>query len=62
MRRRISCALGGSSSKEMLVSVTLGVYMAATSSASRPAASLMTAEKVPFCSLPLVELVAPLLV
>src|SRR5919112_4028351 len=43
MRRRISSALGGSSSKEMIVSVTLGAYMAAICSASCSVASLMTA-------------------
>jgi hypothetical protein len=43
MRRRISSALGGSNSKEMIVSVTLGAYMAATCSASRSVASLMMA-------------------
>src|SRR5215208_3238298 len=41
MRRRISSALGGSNSKEMILSVTLGAYMAATCSASRSVASLI---------------------
>src|ERR687897_94208 len=41
MRRRISSALGGSNSKEMIVSITLGAYMAAIFSASRSVASLM---------------------
>src|ERR687898_1500717 len=41
IRRRISSAVGGSDSKEMIVSVTLGAYMAAISSASRSVASLM---------------------
>src|SRR5215210_608344 len=43
MRRRISSALGGSSSKEMIVSVTLGAYMSAICSASRSVASLIVA-------------------
>src|SRR5215212_7170378 len=43
MRRRISSALGGSNSKEMIVSVTLGAYMAAICSASRSVASLIAA-------------------
>src|SRR5215211_2713495 len=43
MRRRISSALGGSNSKEMIVPVTLGAYMAAICSASRPVASLIVA-------------------
>src|SRR3712207_808320 len=41
MRRRISSAVGGSNSKEMIESVTLGAYMAAICSASRSVASLM---------------------
>src|SRR5215211_7655618 len=43
MRWRISSALGGSNSKEMIVSVTLGAYMAVICSASRSVASLMMA-------------------
>src|SRR3712207_881710 len=43
MRRRISSAVGGSNSNEMIVSVTLGAYMAAICSASCSVASLMLA-------------------
>src|SRR5215211_7630965 len=52
MRRRISSAVGGSNSKEMIVSVTLGAYMAAICSASRSVASLMrAADPLPEASL-----------
>ena len=63
MRRRISSAEGAFVSKDTIASVTLGAYMAAICSASRSAASLMTADEGPFSGLPLtIELVAFLLV
>src|SRR3712207_2600763 len=43
MRRRISSAVGGSNSEEMILSVTLGAYMSAICSASCSVASLMMA-------------------
>src|SRR5215218_8748816 len=52
MRRRISSALGASNSKEMIVSATLGAYVAAICSASRSVASLMmAADPLPEASL-----------